>query len=255
MNDHKHLTLEDRQTIAAGLNTRCSFKAIGRVIHKDCTTVAREVKRNLSVVKSGCWGHGYNNCAYSFTCSKTNVCAECKNTRFIKKCRLCRLCNENCAAYKPAVCRDLLNPPFVCNGCEKKAARCTLEKHIYDPGKANTRYLRTLSEARTGISMTEEEIHQMDLLISPLLKQGQSIHHVYENHKDELMVSESTIYKLVDMGLFSARNLDLPRKVRFAPRKKKKELTVDKACRIGRDYDSFLTCMNESPDLPVTQMD
>ena len=91
MNDHKHLTLEDRQTIAAGLNTRCSFKAIGRVIHKDCTTVAREVKRNLPVVKSGCWGHGYNNCAYSFTCSKTNVCAEYKNTRFIKKCRLCRL--------------------------------------------------------------------------------------------------------------------------------------------------------------------
>ena len=152
MNDHKHLTLEDRQTIAAGLNTRCSFKTIGRVIHKDCTTVAREVKRNLSVVKSGCWGHGYNNCAYSFTCSKTHVCTECKNTRFIKKCRLCRLCNENCAAYKPAVCRDLLNPPFVCNGCERKAARCTLEKHIYDPGKANTRYLRTLSEARTGIS-------------------------------------------------------------------------------------------------------
>ena len=255
MNDHKHLTLEDRQTIAAGLNTRCSFKAIGRVIHKDCTTVAREVKRNLSVVKSGCWGHGYNNCAYSFTCSKTNVCAECKNTRFIKKCRLCRLCNENCAAYKPAVCRDLLNPPFVCNGCERKAARCTLEKHIYDPGKANARYLRTLSEVRTGISMTEEEIHRMDLLISPLLKQGQSIHHVYENHKDELMVSESTIYKLVDMGLFSARNLDLPRKVRFAPRKKKKEFKVDKACRIGRDYDSFLTFMNENPDLPVTQMD
>ena len=90
MNDHKHLTLEDRQTIAAGLNTRCSFKTIGRVIHKDCTTVAREVKRNLSVVKSGCWGHGYNNCAYSFTCSKTHVCTECKNTRFIKKCRLCR---------------------------------------------------------------------------------------------------------------------------------------------------------------------
>ena len=255
MGSHKHLTLEDRQAIAAGLNEHFSFKAIGRVIHKDCTTVAKEVRRNHSVKRTGCWGHGYNNCAYSFSCPRTSVCADCKNRRYIKKCRLCSLCNENCGRYKPAVCPDLLKPPYVCNGCPKKASRCTLEKHIYEAGAANEKYLSTLSGARTGFSLTEEEIRQMDLLVSPLLKQGQSIHHVYVNHRDELMVSESTIYKLVDTGLLSARNLDLPRKVRFAPRKKKKEFKVEKACRIGRDYSSFLSFRDANPDLPVTEMD
>ena len=69
------------------------------------------------------------------------------------------------------------------------------------------------------------------------------------------MISESTIYKLVDMGLLSARNLDLPRKVRFALRKKKKAFKVEKSCRIGRDYESFLSFCSRNPDLPITQMD
>lgn len=255
MNRNKHLTLEDRQIIAASLNENNSFKTIGMVLHKDCTTIAKEVKRNYTVVKSGCFGHGYNNCAYSFTCSRTHICTDCKNHRCASKCRFCSMCNENCDRYKPAVCKELMKPPYVCNGCRKKAAKCTLEKHIYHAAKADMKYRNTLSEARTGISLTEDEIHQMDLIVSPLLKQGQSVHHVYENHKDELMVSESTIYKLIDMGLLSARNLDLARKVRFAPKKKKKEFKVEKACRIGRDYEAFKTFMNENPDLPVTQMD
>ena len=54
MNRNKHLTLEDRQIIAASLNENNSFKTIGMVLHKDCTTIAKEVKRNYTVVKSGC---------------------------------------------------------------------------------------------------------------------------------------------------------------------------------------------------------
>ena len=123
---NKHLTLADRQAIAAGLDTKFSFKEIARAIHKDCTTVSKEVKRNHMIVKSGCFGHGYNNCAYSFTCSKTSVCTDCRNRQYIKKCRYCSLCNDNCDCYKPAVCKELLKPPYVCNGCSKRAAKCTL---------------------------------------------------------------------------------------------------------------------------------
>ena len=47
----------------------------------------------------------------------------------------------------------------------------------------------------------------------------------------------------------------MPRKVRYAKRKKKKEFKVDKACRIGRTYQDFLAFCAEHPDLPVTQMD
>ena len=65
------------------------------------------------------------------------------------------------------------------------------------------------------------------------------------------MVSESTLYRLVDYNLFSARNIDLPRKVRYKPRRHKKNFKVDKGCRIGRtfeDFQKFMECMEEAMD-------
>ena len=47
----------------------------------------------------------------------------------------------------------------------------------------------------------------------------------------------------------------MPRKVRYAKRKKKKDFKVDKACRTGRTYQDFLAFCKEHPELPVTQMD
>ena len=69
------------------------------------------------------------------------------------------------------------------------------------------------------------------------------------------MVSERTIYRLIDARLISAMNIDLPRKVRYSARKKSSSLKVDKACRIGRSYDDFNIYMKEHPFLPVTQLD
>jgi len=60
----------------------------------------------------------------------------------------------------------------------------------------------------------------------------------------------------IDSGLFDACNINLPRKVRFRPRKKSTVLfKVDKKCRIGRTYDDFLSYMLENPDTSVVEMD
>jgi len=69
------------------------------------------------------------------------------------------------------------------------------------------------------------------------------------------MVSESTIYRLVDYNLFQARNIDLLRKVKYSRRKKKKNFKVDKACRTGRTYEDYQEFRALNPDLPVTEMD
>lgn len=70
------------------------------------------------------------------------------------------------------------------------------------------------------------------------------------------MCSEKTIYNYVDYNLFSARNIDLPRKVRYRPRKKAaSHFKVDKSCRILRTYDDFLLFMKEHPDTPIIEMD
>jgi IS30 family transposase len=112
-------------------------------------------------------------------------------------------------------CRKLFKPPYVCNGCYQRINGCTLEKCFYYPDQAQKEYLATLSESRSGFSLSEEEIRRLDEIISPLIRQGQSPHHVCVTNRDSLMVSESTIYRLIDSGGLNVRNIDLSRKVRF----------------------------------------
>jgi len=97
---------------------------------------------------------------------------------------------------------------------------------------------------------------RLDALISPLLKKGQSLHHICANNADEIMVNERTLYNYVATGIFSARNLDMPRVVRMGKRKKKTDgFKVDKKCRIGRTYQDFLDFMQRYPGTPTVEMD
>ena len=112
------------------------------------------------------------------------------------------------------------------------------------------------SESRSGYNLTEKELKQLNSVMSPLLKNGQSIHHILTNNPDKILRCEKTIYTYVDSGLFDCRNVDMPRKVRFRPRKKKSvELKVDKACRMGRTYDDYIKFREEHPELPVVELD
>ena len=56
MTKYKHLTLSDRNDIQLGLERGETFKAIGKTILKDPTTVSKEVKRNRQVRTSTCDG-------------------------------------------------------------------------------------------------------------------------------------------------------------------------------------------------------
>jgi len=84
-------------------------------------------------------------------------------------------------------------------------------------------YKSVLTEYRCGICADENEIQRLDKYLSPLLKNGQSIHNVLTNSAGKIMWSKKTIYKYVDNGMFSARNIDFHRKVRFRPRKSNHE--------------------------------
>jgi IS30 family transposase len=131
-----------------------------------------------------------------------------------------------------------------------------MEKAIYKAQIAHKEYEEIQIESRTGICVDEKEIRRIDTIISPLLKKGQSIHHILINHKSEIMHSEKTLYNYVSMSLFEARNIDLPRKVRFRPRKSRHEgLKVDRLCRLGRTYDDYLTFIASNPDRYVVEMD
>jgi IS30 family transposase len=130
-----------------------------------------------------------------------------------------------------------------------------LKKAVYDAADAHIALSENISESRSGILSTETELIRLNALISPLIKNGQSVHQIYVGSVNELMCSEKTIYNYIDACLFDVRNIDLPRKVNYRPRYKKPEFKVDKGCRIDRNYNDFQAFMEKYPDLPIVQMD
>jgi len=128
-------------------------------------------------------------------------------------------------------------------------------KNIYDAQHAHVKAHEAISQSRSGLCVCEEEVARLNAIISPLVKQGQSIHQIYVSHEDELMCSEKTIYNYIDACLLEVRNIDLPKKVRFRERYKKPEFKVDKGCRIGRNYEAFKSFMENNPDTAIVQMD
>jgi IS30 family transposase len=112
-----------------------------------------------------------------------------------------------------------------------------------------------LVESRTGANITEDELIALDEFVSPLLRHGQSPHHIVANNPDQFNVSEKTIYRYVAGNLLSAKNIDLPRVCRIKPRKSKPiQHKVDSGCRIGRTYPEFLRFVEET-NPAVVEMD
>lgn len=254
MANQKHLTLSDRTVIETQLTNRSTFKTIALALDKDPSTISKEVRSHLSVECIGGFRRKYNACVKRNVCLVSNLCSPCNAGRKYRYCRSCGMCSRFCPDFENYSCPKLAKPPYVCNGC-KFRPECTLEKHFYHAKQADEEYRSHLSESRKGLTFSEEELQHFDCIVSPLIRQGQSLHHICVNNADVLMVSERSLYRIIDAGLISAKNLDLPRKVRFKPRKKKKIFKVDRKCREGRTFEEFKAFMETHPDHPVVQMD
>lgn len=254
MANHKHLSLGDRITIESMLKNKHNFREIADVLDKDPTTISKEVRSHLIFRRVGGMHINYNNCMHRYTCTRNHLCNPCHSERKYKKCKSCSMCNSFCPDFQKQVCEKLSKPPYVCNGCGTRYS-CSLEKRLYVAKDADQEYRHVLSETRTGISLSESEIHHLDEIVTPLIRKGQSPHHICVTNQDAIMVSERTIYRLIDSRILSSMNIELPRKVRYSARKNKVHVKVDKSCRIGRNYDDFKKFMNLHPDLPVTQLD
>jgi IS30 family transposase len=215
--NQKHLTMTQRIWIEKGLNENESFASISRRIEKDPTTVLKEVKRNrFSPKRSEVWKplpcNRKKECQIRFLCDGmdcTNLCKSC-----YKPDRECKSCIDICPDYLPDICPNISKAPYVCNGC-LKVKRCNLQHTFYSAQAAEENYQALLVSSRNGINQSPSDIAMLDNLISPLLKQGQSIAHIYANHGHEIPCSRKTLYSYIDLGIFEARNIDLRRRVRF----------------------------------------
>lgn len=252
----KHMTIEDRITISNELNNKTSFKEIGLVLNKDATTISKEIRKHRCFEKIGGFGKSFNDCIHNINrnCTKKNICITCHQINK-RPCWSCGKCIETCKEYKPFTCPKLNKAPYVCNGCNSKS-KCTLEKAYYKAQKSQNQYEELRSESRSGFAVSENELAYLDDVISPLLKKGQSLHHICVSHADKIMTSERTLYTYVNNNLFSARNIDMPRTIRMRPRKNKSTpLKIDRSCRINRKYEDFLCYTENNPDVPVRELD
>lgn len=251
MAKNAHLTFDERQTIEISLRNNLNFKEIAGLIGKDPSTVSKEIRNHYRIVEK----NSYNPCINRRTCRHSrDICSPC-NRSWEALCRNCVLdCYTRCPDFEQQHCTKLSKPPYVCNSCETRK-KCKLKRHLYDAKYAQKEYETVRSESRQGIAVSSEELKRIDSIVSPLIRQGQSIHQICVNNADLIMLDEKTIYNYVDAGLLSVGNLDLPRKVRYRPRRKKKSVRVDKRCHVGRTYEDFKEYLAANPDMPVVEMD
>lgn len=235
---NKHLTYEEREFIEIGLNNGRNFTEIARDLKKHRTTIMREVQ-----------GHRFRKTPSKFNNAK-NLC---KNRRECQRYD----CSTKEKCYEEERCSILEGAPYVCNGCEQKS-KCRKIKYYYYAKFANDEYSEKLRVSRMGINLTKEEVYDIDKLIGPLIKdKHQSISHIYANHPDEINFSRATMYNYVNLGVFSFRNIDLPRKVRYKKRKEneKQRIRRETAIRKGRTYEDFNKYIEKNTESSIVEMD
>lgn len=240
-NEHianKHLTYEEREYIEIGLTKGRNFTQIAKDLKKNRTTIMREVKKH-QFRKNPTWFNNHKNlCKNRIKCKRFD-------------------CTEREKCYEEEICFKLTKAPYTCNACEQKN-ECRKIKYYYYAKFANDEYMETLKISRYGINLSKEEVYEIDKLITPLIKEKhQSISHIYANHPDEIWFSKATMYNYVDLGVFSFKNIDLPRKVRYKKRKenKKQRIRRETAIRKNRTYEDFKEYISKNSECSIVEMD
>ncbi len=220
-NNYCHLSYEERVNLEYGLNNNKSVNQISKELNRCHSTLLREIDRNKVYSKPNNWGTNkkYENPNYNFHCEK------------------------------------LTKPPHVCNGCKSRSG-CRKERYTYYAKKANNSYKELISECRKGINLTEEEVYNINNTITPLIKKGQTVNHLYINHPDILNFSKVSFYNYVNDGVFEFNPLDLPRMVKYKKRKNNKRRTrKEREIRVGRTYYDFVDYTSKNPNLNIVEMD
>lgn len=257
MSQYKHLTFQERIRIEELLDKQFSINMIAKDLNKSRSTIAREIQRNRYKVSEP--SYKIHTCVHKKGCERMHVCGEESCKRYCSQCF--NVCNTpKCKDYSPQQCRIIENAPFVCNGCNRfeitfGADACRYYKFKYQAKRAQLLYEEKLTESRSGISFTPSEIAEIDNLVSPLLLNGQSISTVFFNHNKELPCCERTLYNLVDGCYLTARNIDMPRKVKFKTRYKHGNGRNHDVFTFDRTYADFKNYMINNPDVSVCEMD
>ena len=248
------LGLSERTAIEAGIYRRDSFAEIAKQIGVSPRAVSEEIRRNR--ILSPAPRYNGKDCRYASECCKRHICG---NVFCNRECVLCRKvdCRSICPTYLTPVCKHVSRPPYVCNVCQLRRS-CKADRAYYFATQANAMAMRRYSSARSNPHTQGDELNALDQLVSPLILKGQPLTHIYSEHRDEIPVSERTLYRYIDAGMLGVTNLDLRRKVGYRQRKKKKqpsESVKNTEFRKSRTYLDFLNYIEKHPNTNYVEMD
>ncbi len=232
---NKHLSLEDRYSIEDGISKGLRKFQIAELIGKSPSTVAKEIKRNRKLKIRNTFNDDVIKCIHL---------------------KDCKSCSVRCKDYEEPPCFRRDRFVGACNNCPD-SVKCKLNKYFYSAKTAHQNYLYTLKDAREGVNLTTTELFSIAKTIAPLIKQGQSIYTILENHK-EISLSSKTLYTYIEMGLFNdwgINNLSLKRKVRRKVKSKKLKKRSEPADYTGRKYEDYLEFIQNNHTIPTTEMD
>ena len=236
VHDGSHLTLHDRKIIQEGIESGAAKVDTARVIGKDATTIAKEIRKHRQFQPRSTYG-------------RPVLCAKQEH------CKSKEPCYTNCPDREEPTCNRRDKSPGACNHCKSNKS-CKMDKYYYNAEIADKEYRKELVDTRVGFDITDNEIERIGLIISPLLNNKQSVYQVLSAHP-EIGLSEKTLYTYIENDLFKKYGVDmfsLKEKVnrkyntKIKPRK-------EKAHYEGRKYVDFLDFCEDNPDVPVTEMD
>jgi len=232
----KQLTLSQRIIIEEMLNQRHRKYEIANELDKTQSTIAREINRH-KIIKP----HNIYKTSNMFNC---------------KYFANCKICTDKCRIYQPISCKDRDRNIGACNNCPKLKT-CNLDKYFYHAKEAQKKYEYTLTDSRQGVNLNTSELIELAHIICPLIKKGQSIYTILNNHP-EINLCEKTIYNYIELGLFKdwdVTNLTLKRKVRRRLPKKKLKKRKEPMNYNGRTYTDYLEYKIQNPNITTTEMD
>ncbi len=167
-----HLTLDERIAIQTGLDQNLLLKDLARQIDKHVSSVAREIRRNRTCRLPARYNDNiHNTCVHRKDCRLKNVCPQ-KGCQ--RRCSTCHRCNRFCSKFVKETCQVWLHFPFVCNGCSRKKG-CRKEKYFYSGAVADAKSRDLLKSSRAGINLSQQQVLDLDLLLTPLIQKGQPI--------------------------------------------------------------------------------
>lgn len=221
--------------IEMGIQEGCSKKEIADRIHKDPSTIAKEIKKHR-IRRTSNYKFFYSDCIHL------------KET--------CKQCFAYCSDYQMSPCKRRDRSPGACNGCLNH--QCKRTKYEYNAKNAQTKYESVLSDSRLGINYTTKEFMAIAEIIVPLIQKNQSPYHIVRTHP-ELGISEKTIYNHISWGYYAPYGItdsSLRRKVKFRTKKDKKlKKRKDNSRFIGRTYQDYLNFIEERGYKDIPQMD